>query len=114
MNIVGQIVGKVDPKAAEREQRKRRASTDYEYFCSTYLGHYFTCPPAPYQKEIYQVINGRRVTAETATSLRRWTRGAFHKYVRATENLRGIIDMEPRDHGKSVRMTLAYPLWCAL
>lgn len=113
-SMVGLLVGRVDARTEEREKRKNRAMEDYGYFCSTYLAHYFTCPPAPYQEDIYRVINDRKVTAEVAASLRAWTRTAFHKYVRATDNLRGIIDMEPRDHGKSVRMTLAYPLWCAL
>lgn len=114
MSVLQDLVGKSDPAAVEKAARIERASHDYAYFCKTYLGHYFTCSAAPYQEQIYKVINERRVSAETASVFRSWTRTQFHKYVKPTEGLRGIIDMEPRDHGKSVRMTLAYPLWCAL
>lgn len=114
MNLINQLVGQKSIEDKEKSSRIDKASHDYEFFCNYYLPHYFTCSPAPYQKEIYKVINEKRVSAETAETIRTWTRTKFHKYVRATEKLRGLIDMEPRDHGKSVRMTLAYPLWCAL
>ena len=114
MSVLKDLVGPSDPAAVEKASRKERASHDYAYFCKTYLGHYFTSDAAPYQEQIYKVINERRVSSEGAAVFRKWTRSQFHKYVMPTEGLRGIIDMEPRDHGKSVRMTLAYPLWCAL
>ena len=113
-DLLVEIAGRPTAERRESDMRKARAESDFQYFCNTYLSHYFTKSPAPYQLAIYKVITEGRVDAEAAMELRRWTREPYRKYVRATEGLRGIIDMEPRDHGKSVRMTLAYPLWCAL
>ncbi len=113
-SLIKDLAGKKDPAAEERTRRKNRAAEDYEFFCSTYLGHYFTSEAAPYQKEIYTVINNREVTPKTANTFKQWTRNQFHKYIKPAKKIAGIIDMEPRDHGKSVRMTMAYPLWCAL
>ncbi len=61
MNLINQLVGQKSPEDKEKLLRVDKASRDYEYFCNNYLPHYFTCSPAPYQKEIYKVINEKRV-----------------------------------------------------
>ena len=38
----------------------------------------------------------------------------FQDTFRPARGIKGIVDVEPRNHGKSTRMTFAYPLWRAL
>ncbi|MFA7108386.1 MAG: hypothetical protein WC162_04510 [Sphaerochaetaceae bacterium] len=113
-NLLGQLTGTLSLEDIEGEKRKKKARFDFEYFCNTYLAHYFSSPPAPYQLSIYKIITEHSVSAQVASELRKYTRSEFQKYIKATNNLKGIIDIEPRDHGKSVRMTLAFPLWSLL
>lgn len=114
MSIVGELVGKQDAGDLTRKERKERAAGDFEFFCTAYLPHYFSCAPAAYQNQLYKVINTQKVSPEDAAVLRKYMRSQFAKDIRPIERVRGIIDIEPRDHGKSVRMTFAFPLWCAL
>ena len=113
-NLLGQIAGKPTTQKIESDKRKSKAEHDFQFFCNYYLSHYFTKAPAPYQLPIYKAITEGSVSATDAKELQSYTRKEFQKYINPVSNLRGIIDMEPRDHGKSVRMTLAFPLWCAL
>jgi hypothetical protein len=114
MSIVRDLVGQKDPDSLSRKDRKDRASRDFEFFCNTYLPHYFSCAPAEYQKALYEVLDREAVSQELVHTFKKYTRSEFHKYTHKIDQLSGIIDIEPRDHGKSVRLTFAYPLWCIL
>lgn len=97
--------------AAERNARKERAENDFTFFCDYYLPAYFFCQAAEYQKILYDVIQNRELTEAQAARLREIVPEDFQSTFRAAKNLRGIIDVEPRGHGKSTRMTFAFPLW---
>ncbi len=97
--------------AAEREARKSRAENDFPFFCEYYLHEYFFCKPAEYQRILYDVIQNRELTEQQANRLKEIVPEDFQCTFRPSKNLRGIIDVEPRGHGKSTRMTFAFPLW---
>ena len=73
-DLLVEIAGRPTAERRESDMRKARAESDFQYFCNTYLSHYFTKAPAPYQLAIYKVITEGRVDAEAAMELRRWTR----------------------------------------
>ncbi len=104
----------VEAANGEDNKRRSRAEHDFAYFCNTYLPHYFSCEPAEYQLALYDVISQQAVDKRAIKTFKKWTREDFKKYLIPTKTLRGIFDIEPREHGKSVRLTFAYPLWCAL
>lgn len=114
MSLVSELIGKHDAADLSRQERKDRAEHDFEFFCNTYLPHYFSCPPAMYQNTLYEIINKQAVTKKSAAILRDNMRAEFAGNIKTIKKVRGIIDIEPRDHGKSVRMTFAYPLWCSV
>jgi len=97
-----------------RDKRISKARCNFPYFCEYYLPEYFTTPPARYQRILYDVIQARELTEEQATELKLLVPEDFRGTFRPAKNLRGIVDVEPRQHGKSTRMTFAYPLWCML
>lgn len=98
----------------ERADRLTRAERDFPFFCSYYLSDYFFCEPAEYQKILYDVIQSHELTEGQCARLKALTPVKFQKYFKPAKNIRGIVDVEPRQHGKSTRMTFAYPLWCLL
>jgi predicted phage terminase large subunit-like protein len=102
----------LDKAAREaKEARLKKAENDFTYFCEYYLSDYFFCKPAEYQKILYEVIQNRELTEENANKLKKLVPDEFQSTFKARKNLRGIIDVEPRGHGKSTRMTFAFPLW---
>ena len=98
----------------EREDRLARAESDFPYFCDTYLKDYFYCGPAEYQRILYDMIQSRELTAMQAARLKELVPGKYQDYFKPAKDIKGIVDVEPRQHGKSTRMTFAYPLWCLL
>lgn len=61
-------------------------------FAKRYLPHYLTAAPAPFHLELYrQMENGARATSDER---------------------RYFVCAAPRGHGKSVLVSLIYPLWC--
>ena len=71
----------------ERKLRLKRVKGDVQLFAETYLPHYLDCPPSPFHRELYQVIQ------------------------HAKEGKR-MIRAAPRGHGKSTLISLILPLWC--
>lgn len=103
-----------EAELAARADRLARASTDFTFFCEWYLKEYFFCPPADYQRILYDVIQTRELTPDQCRRLTSLVPKAFRGTFRPRKGIRGIVDVEPRQHGKSTRMTFAYPLWCLL
>jgi|GEM_PF-283846 predicted phage terminase large subunit-like protein len=97
-----------DPVARER---RKKAEKDFFFFCKTYLAGDFSAPPAEYQKLLVQIINKEAVSKEDVEKLKRFIHSKYHGYLKPISRLKGIVDIEPRGHGKSTRMALAYPLW---
>lgn len=95
----------------EKEARLKKAEGDFTYFCEYYLSDYFFCKPAAYQKIVYDIIQQRELTLEQSIELKKLVPKDFQKTFNPKKNLRGIIDVEPRGHGKSTIMTFAFPLW---
>ena len=98
----------------ERDERLKRAEEDFTYFCQYYLPDYFSLPAAEYQRILYDVIQQRELTESQAERLRGMVPEDFQDTFRTAKDIKGIVDVEPRNHGKSTRMTFAYPLWRAL
>ena len=101
----------IDP---EKAARKERAKRDFFYFCNYYLKEAFPTPFAEYQKVVIDIINKRALTKAHIRALKPFIKSDYHKYLRPTAQLAGILDAEPRDHGKTTRMTQALPLWLAV
>lgn len=102
----------LDKAAREaKEARLKKAENDFTYFCEYYLADYFFCKPAEYQRILYDVIQNRELTEENANKLKKLVPQEFQATFKPRKELRGIIDVEPRGHGKSTRMTFAFPLW---
>lgn len=105
--------GAAELKAAS-EARLARAQEDFTFFCEYYLSEYFFCKPAEYQKILYDMIQTRELTPDQCERLQAMVPGKFRGTFKPTKNIEGIVDVEPREHGKSTRMTFAFPLWCLL
>jgi len=101
-------------KDHSKKERVERAKKDFFFFCSYYLSEFFTEKPAPYQKVLIDIINKERVEESHIEALKREIHSKYHKLLYPIEKLKGIVDVEPREHGKSTRMSFAYPLWRVL
>lgn len=105
--------GSSEQKAAS-VARLERAEKDFTFFCEHYLSSYFFCKPADYQRILYDMIQTRELTQEQCDRLQAMVPGRFRRTLKPTKGIEGIVDVEPREHGKSTRMTFAFPLWCLL
>lgn len=70
----------------QKKKRRERAQDDFEFFCTTYLPHYFSQPAAQFHRQLIDM--------------------ALH-YQR-------VAVAAPRGHAKSTVMSFAYPLWAVL
>ena len=111
--LIQELVGK-DKGALERQERIKQAKDDFGYFCRTYLSDYFFEDAAAYQKLLYEVANTRSLKKEVAESLKHFVAEKYHTLLKTSENLAGAMFIEPREHGKTVRWSFAYVLWCVL
>ncbi|TQF71784.1 phage terminase large subunit [Pseudoalteromonas luteoviolacea] len=100
-----------------RKVRVRRAKSDFAYFCKTYLQHAFPIDFADYQKALIDVVSTRALSAENERLFKSLIAKADHDFIkmpRDGDELEAVLDIEPRDHGKTTRNTQALPLWLAL
>jgi predicted phage terminase large subunit-like protein len=84
-----------DRSKAEQAARKARAEHDFYFFAQTYLPHYFDREPAPFHRELVELVHRR-------------------PDVEAGEVLAPTVVAAPRGFAKSTVLALAYPLWEAL
>ncbi len=109
--IIKDLVKKSDK---DKESRLDKAKEDFAFFCRYYLKEAFTLPFAPYQKDIIKLINTQKLYAKDTKALKQYIDFSNHKYLKPTRKIEGILDIEPRDHGKTTRMSQALPLWIVL
>ncbi|HDD53072.1 MAG TPA: hypothetical protein ENF32_03265 [Thermosulfidibacter takaii] len=108
--LARRLEGKADPA---REARKERARQDFAFFFEYYIAPQMEdyVPSAPYQLALIRTVSTRRLTREDALLFRNLVLPERRDLIRPTQHLRGLLDLEPRDHGKTSRMTQALPLW---
>ncbi|MBE8578639.1 hypothetical protein [Vibrio sp. OPT18] len=99
-----------------RRRRRARAKADFDYFCKTYMPHAFTCSAAPYQKALSRIVASRTMKKRDAQLFKKLIYPINHGSIVLPQSGRfdGILDLEPRDHGKTTRNTKALPLWLLL
>ncbi len=124
-SALGELVGDgargklEEQREARREKtarvtRVKKAAGDFGFFCRTYLPHYFYSQPAEYQRVLTDIEHKERLDWEHVRRLKQFVKPAYHKYFHPTARVRGMVDAEPREHGKTVRAAFAKPLWRAL
>ncbi len=111
--ILQDLVGHSDPKI---EARKQRAREDFGFFFSYYLAPYLEdfVEPAPYQLALMRLVASRQLSKRDVELFKSILPPQRRELLQPAEHLRGLLDIEPRDHGKTTRMTQALPLWLIL
>jgi predicted phage terminase large subunit-like protein len=112
-SVLSELLGSFQDRAADGE-RAARAKTDFAFFCRRYLADYFYDPPAEYQTPLYDVANSQSLSDETAARLAPFVAEKYRPLFRPAKRLAGVMFVEPREHGKTVRWSFAYPLWLLL
>jgi predicted phage terminase large subunit-like protein len=112
-NLLEELVG-ASQGSREKAERVKKAGSDFGFFCRYYLGDYFFSDAADYQRILYDVANTQSLTPDTSGRLKPFVAEKYRGLLRPTEKLAGAMFVEPREHGKTVRWSFAYPLWRAL
>ncbi|TOI04442.1 phage terminase large subunit [Vibrio parahaemolyticus] len=99
-----------------RRRRRARAKADFAYFCETYMPHAFTCEAAPYQKALSRIVASRVMRKRDMKLFKKLVYPINHGSIVMPERAQfnGILDLEPRDHGKTTRNVKALPMWLLL
>lgn len=114
MSILGEILRGINVEAhLEKQERLERAKEDFGFFCSYYLSHAFSLPMAEYQKVLIDIINSGEISRQQILILQRYIKENARGFLREGK-FEGLLDIEPRDHGKTTRMAQAFPLWLVL
>lgn len=108
MSIIKEIVGAID---ADKENRIKRARDDFFFFAKTYFPHLCSVEFANYQQILIDVINKGYLSDSNLLSLKEYILDRYHDILMPIKKINGIVDIEPRGHGKSTRMSVLYPLW---
>ena len=111
--LIKELAGK-DRSVLEKQQRIKQAEADFGFFCRYYLSDYFYEDAAEYQKVLYEVANTRSLSADLAGRIKPFVREKYRNLLRPAKKLSGAMFIEPREHGKTVRWSFAYVLWCVL
>lgn len=113
MSLIAELSG-INKDSIEKAARLKKAKEDFGFFCSYYLSDYFFEAPAAYQQELYEIANTRSVTDAMAERIKIYVRDKYKSFVKTSSRLAGAMFIEPREHGKTVRWSFAYVLWCLL
>ncbi|MDV2356963.1 phage terminase large subunit [Vibrio cholerae] len=102
----------------EKARQKRRAKSkhDFAYFCQTYMPDAFTLAFSEYQLALTRLAANRNLNRQDETLFKELIDPRDHGFIKQpiSGEYEGILDIEPRDHGKTTRNTQAMPLWLAL
>jgi hypothetical protein len=112
-DLLTELVGN-DRSSLEKQKRIARVRDDFGFFCQQYLGDYFFTDPAHYQSILNEIANTKALSETVADLLKTFVHPKYHCLLKPSENLAGAMFIEPREHGKTVRWSFAYVLWCAL
>lgn len=106
----------LDELVSEKKKSPRRAKAekDFDFFCREYLSDYFYTEPAEYQKVLYEIANTQSLSDYVISRLKEFIHEKYWDTLIPTQKIAGAIFCEPREHGKTVRWSFAYPLWRAL
>lgn len=105
----------IKEKAQGKETRLETAKKDFAYFCQTYMPKAFPVEFADYQLALTRLVSTRQLNFADSQLFRSVTSADDHAFIQMPDGeLEGILDIEPRDHGKTTRNTQAMPLWLAL
>ncbi|MBD1572492.1 phage terminase large subunit [Vibrio sp. S17_S38] len=105
-----------------RQKRRTKAKHDFAYFCKIYMSDAFTLAFSEYQLALTRLAANRHLNPRDEALFKELIDPRDHGFIKqplALENgkpgeYEGILDIEPRDHGKTTRNTQAMPLWLAL
>jgi predicted phage terminase large subunit-like protein len=113
MSLVSEIVGSPEELTRSAEQKARRdaCENDFFLFCKTYFPHYFGSDPAPYHRVLMDIVSSGSLSSKHIEQLAPLIKEKYHLYMRPTDRVAGIIDVEPRGFSKSTRFSLAFPIW---
>lgn len=116
VSIVAELVGDRESIAAdtERKARRDRCENDFYLFCQTYFPHYFGAEPALYHRILMDVVSSGRLGPEHIAALSPLIKDKYHVCMQPTDQIAGIIDVEPRGFSKTTRFGLAFPIWLVL
>ncbi|APF79532.1 phage terminase large subunit [Vibrio cholerae] len=102
----------------EKARNKRRAKSkhDFAYFCQTYMPDAFTLAFSEYQLALTRLAANRNLNRQDEALFKELIDPRDHGFIKQpiSGEYEGILDIEPRDHGKTTRNTQAMPLWLAL
>lgn len=113
MELLTELVGN-DTSSIQKQERIKKAKNDFGFFCRYYLSDYFFEDAAEYQKLLYEVANTRSVSEELAEKIKPFVNQKYQCLFKPTKKLAGAMFIEPREHGKTVRWSFGYVLWCVL
>ncbi len=101
---------------AERAERRAKAKDEFAYFCKTYMKDAFPIPFADYQLALTRLVQHRTLQRHDELLFKNLIYQDDHAFIKppVSDVYDGILDLEPRDHGKTTRNTQAMPLWLAL
>lgn len=114
MNIINELVANAETENLQKKQRIEKAKKDFGFFCTYYLADYFYEQPAQYQRVLYEVADNRAVSPKLVEQIKPFVRTKYQPLIKPTEHLAGAMFIEPREHGKTVRWSFAYAMWCAI
>lgn len=101
---------------AERAERRQKSKDEFAYFCNTYMKDAFPIAFADYQLALTRLVQHRTLQKHDELLFKNLIYQKDHAFIKPPESglYDGILDLEPRDHGKTTRNTQAMPLWLAL
>jgi len=104
---------KLDEIDPERAKRIERAKKDFWFFCKYYLGHKFYEEPAEFQKIVFDIFTKRALTEDHIKRLKPLIKPEYHKYLKPSKLLQGLVNCWPREHAKTT-FAEAFVLWNAI
>ncbi|MCR9655089.1 hypothetical protein NB537_09735, partial [Vibrio parahaemolyticus] len=94
---------------AERAERRQKSKDEFAYFCNTYMKDAFPIPFADYQLALTRLVQHRTLQKHDELLFKNLIYQKDHAFIKPPESgiYDGILDLEPRDHGKTTRNTQA-------